>query len=66
MAELPKCKAEALATGVRVFHPGTRCTRCGHFAPRRLRGGRRGSECVRCLKLREAEYRIGGLPRTRL
>lgn len=49
---LPKTAEDARQRGLKRFQGGL-CNRCGHVTVRRIRGGKRGSECLRCVKLRE-------------
>lgn len=49
---------EARVSGLRFAFTGERCPHCGAYSVRKLRGGRRGSECVQCLKLREQRRRL--------
>ena len=48
---------EARVSGLRFAFTGERCPQCGAYSVRKMRGGRRGSECTQCLKLREQRRR---------
>ena len=49
---------EARVSGLRFAFTGERCPHCGTYSVRKLRGGRRGSECVECIKRRERRRRL--------
>lgn len=49
---------QARVSGLRFAFTGERCPHCGAYSVRKLRGGRLGSECVQCLKLREQRRRL--------
>lgn len=49
---------KARVSGLRFAFTGERCPHCGAYSVRKMRGGRRGSECDRCNKLRERRRRL--------
>lgn len=48
---------DARVSGLPFAFTGERCLRCGSYSVRKMRGGRRGSECVHCIKRRERRRR---------